>query len=230
MGNDKAIMALIDHANIACGFHAGDPLVMHTTISLAKQHNVSIGAHVSYPDIQGFGRRSMTLSRVELIAIVQAQLAMLEGMCKCQQVTLDYVKPHGALYNDMMQQPDIFESILIALKGFHQHYPLVIQGLANNKPQQALADKYKTKLRYEGFADRAYTDRGLLVSRNNPNALLNNQESLAQAGLMIAKKPILTESKQKLHIQVDTICVHSDSQSALVLCQDIRNLISQQGV
>ncbi len=112
MGLDTQVMPHIDQANIACGFHAGDPLVMLNTLKLAKQHNVSIGAHPSYPDLVGFGRRTMKCSTEELVALVLYQVAAIDGVAKSLGMNLDYVKPHGALYNDMMSDVQVRESIL----------------------------------------------------------------------------------------------------------------------
>lgn len=226
LGNDASIMPLIDEANIACGFHAGDPLTMQKTISLAKKHNVKIGAHVSYPDLQGFGRRSMSLDEKELVAIIHAQIAVLEGLALTQGVTLSYVKPHGALYNDMMKDQSTFLAVLLALSSYHIVYKLVIQALPELSEYRALAEQFNVELRCEGFADRAYTDDGLLVSRTKTNAVLNEQNSLLQVELMLKNGAVMSENSRLLQLPITTICVHSDTPSALVLCQKIRDLIS----
>jgi len=226
LGDDTNIMPLIDEANIACGFHAGDPLTMQRTIALAKQHNVTIGAHVSYPDIQGFGRRSMSLSQDELIAIIHAQIAVLEGMALTQGMQVSYVKPHGALYNDMMKQSDIYETVLIALSSYHRVYKLVIQALPELSFYKNMASKYKVSLKFEGFADRAYTNEGLLVSRSKENAILSEQESLSQVTAMLHGDSFLSEQEKLLKLPINTICVHSDTTNALMLCRKIRYLIA----
>lgn len=226
LGDDANIMPLIDEANIACGFHAGDPLTMQKTIALAKKHNVKIGAHVSYPDIQGFGRRSMSLSQDELIAIIHAQIAVLEGMALTQEMKLSYIKPHGALYNDMMKDKTIYEAVLLALSSYHCVYSLVIQALPELNYYKALASQYNVTLKFEGFADRAYTCEGLLVSRSKENAILSEQESLAQAKAMLKGDSFVSEKGNLLHLPISTLCVHSDTASALELCQKIRHLIS----
>lgn len=225
LGDDANIMPLIDEANIACGFHAGDPLTIQNTITLAKQHKVTIGAHVSYPDIQGFGRRSMVLEQAELIAIIHAQLALLEGMARTQEMEVKYVKPHGALYNDMMKDVKIYESILIALSLYHQKHELVIQSLPSLKTYEVLADKYDIALKLEGFADRAYTNEGLLVSRANNNAILSEHESLLQVKAMLKGDAFVSEQNSKLSLSIDTLCVHSDTPNSLELCRKYRQLI-----
>ena len=120
MGVDEAVMPHIDQANIACGFHAGDPLIMRKTLALAKAHDVMIGAHPAYPDVVGFGRRSMQCSRDEIIALMQYQISALDGMAQSQGLNLDYVKPHGALYNDMMAKADVRDAIMTAVAEFHR--------------------------------------------------------------------------------------------------------------
>ena len=230
LGNDASIMPLIDEANIACGYHAGDALIMQSTLALAKQHNVTIGAHVSYPDLQGFGRRSMVLSEHELIAITHAQIAVLEGMALTQNMKLNYVKPHGALYNDMMQDINLYESVLKALSRYHCLYKLVIQALPDLSSYIKLADQYKVSLKFEGFADRAYTNDGLLVSRSKNNAVLDEQASLRQVEAMLEGKSFLSENGRSLDFPIDTLCVHSDTPNALELCRKIRQLTSTKSV
>lgn len=225
MGNDEQIMPLIDSANIACGYHAGDALTMQKTIQLAIKHNVELGAHVSYPDIQGFGRRSMQLHQGELIAIIHAQMASLEGMAKCQGATTHFVKPHGALYNDMMKNVDTFESIVMAIARFHSEHELVIQALPSMSIYCDIAAKHQVILRFEAFADRAYSANGFLVGRDKSNAVLSAAESLQQARAMINNEAVLSECNQALNMKIDSICVHSDTPSSLDMCVQIRKLI-----
>lgn len=227
LGEDAEVMPLIDQANIACGYHAGDALTMQETIRLAKAHNVEIGAHVSYPDIQGFGRRSMQLSSTELMAMIQAQIATLEGLAKCQNTKVAYVKPHGALYNDMMKDIDIFTIIVKALSTYHISLDLLIQALPDNSKYIDIATAHGLKLRFEAFSDRAYTTEGLLVSRTKDNAMLNQEDSLKQVVSMIENRPFLSESNTALELNIDTICVHSDSPAALHLCREIRAILSK---
>lgn len=226
MGNDEAIMPLIHQANIACGYHAGDAMVMQLTLSLAKQHEVEAGAHVAYPDLQGFGRRSMQLGPQQLYAMIQAQIAVLEGLAMCQGIKLHHVKPHGALYNDMMKDEGIFDTVAKAVGEYHHKLPLVIQALANNKTQQDIAARYGVPLVLEVFADRAYTDSGLLMSRTQPGSVLNEDMAYQQARAFIFDKGVTTANGKWLSINADTLCVHSDSPDAIALCEKISLLIS----
>lgn len=225
MGNDQNIMPHIDQANIACGYHAGDALVMQQTLSLAKLYNVRVGAHISYPDLQGFGRRSMAIPRLELGAMIHAQIAVLEGLAKCQHLTISHVKPHGALYNDMMRDNEVFESILQALSTYHCKYPLMIQALTDNQAQYDLAEKYNVALIREAFADRAYTDTGLLMSRSLSGAVLNEESALQQVKLMLERGQVISHCGKPINIRPDTLCVHSDTPDAIALCKNIRALI-----
>jgi UPF0271 protein len=225
LGDDTQIMPMIDQANIACGYHAGDAVTMQDTICLAKRHQVAIGAHVSYPDIQGFGRRSMHLNHNELVAMIHAQIATLEGMSLCQNASVSYVKPHGALYNDMMKQPALFESVVEAIASYHVPLDLVIQALPDVNKFSETAAKFKVNLQYEAFADRAYTAQGLLVARSKSHALLSERDSLNQVRAMIAGKAFLSEENSPLKLRIDTICVHSDTPDALKLCQKIKTLL-----
>ncbi|MFT6268949.1 MAG: UPF0271 protein [Alphaproteobacteria bacterium] len=227
LGNDEQIMPLIDQANIACGYHAGDALTMQQTIGLASKHQVEIGAHVSYPDIQGFGRRSMQLNHNELVAMVHAQMATLDGLAKCQHTNTTYVKPHGAMYNDMMKQLHLYESIVVAIASYHREHDLVIQALPNMSSFIEIANKYKVQLRFEAFADRAYSSDGLLVSRSKSNAVLSEKDCLHQVSAMIQGGTFLSECKKPLSLNIDTICVHSDTPNPHMLCSKVRTLIIQ---
>ncbi len=154
MGLDKQAMPYIDQANIACGFHAGDPLVIKKTLELAKKHNVSVGAHPSYPDLVGFGRRSMNCSMDEIIAFIHYQIAAIDGVAKSLGLEIEYVKPHGALYNDMMKNEDVREAILIALKSYHRPLKLMIQATPDIKQHRKQAQTFGIKVLSEAFADR----------------------------------------------------------------------------
>jgi len=153
---DRHVMPLIDNANIACGFHAGDPLTMTNTVTLAKQHKVTMGAHPSYPDLVGFGRRSIAMPMNELIATIIVQIGALQAICSAQQATVDYVKPHGALYNDMMKDKDIFTAVCKAIAQLPQPLKLMMQALPDMQLHLDTARSFGVKLIFEAFADRHY--------------------------------------------------------------------------
>ena len=225
---DIDIMPFIDMANIACGGHAGDPSVMCKTISLANMHKVSIGAHPSYPDLQGFGRRSMRVPPDELCHIIQAQIATLDGLARCQGKGLSYVKPHGALYNDMMSDKRIRQTVFKAIGGFYVSLPLVVQASSQNAVLNAESAEHGVSLWFEAFADRLYLDSGFLTPRTEAGAVLNGAESVEQARRLIQSNEVTTASGLVLPIFADTICVHGDTPEALANVAQIRALLQGQ--
>ncbi|MFC3121569.1 5-oxoprolinase subunit PxpA [Agaribacter flavus] len=225
---DAEVMPYIDQANLACGYHAGDARTMQMSLALAKNHGVEIGAHPSYPDLQGFGRRSMRIPQDELMAMIHAQIATLEGMAKCQGLVLNYVKPHGALYNDMMRDIEIFEDLAFAVSQYHKLYPLMIQALADNSLQQTIASKYGIGLMYEAFADRQYKADGSLLSRQQKGAVLDADASVLQAKTLIEKGIVVSDIGTPIPLQADSICVHGDNPQALNAVKEIRVLIDSQ--
>ena len=226
MGDDEAIMSLIDQANIACGYHAGDPLVMQTCVKLAVKHKVSIGAHVAYPDLQGFGRRSMQLSNTELQAMIIAQLACLDGIARCHNTRVEYVKPHGALYNDMMRSHNILESVFDACSQFHSNVSLMVQSLPENKLAMSLSKKYSLPVLFEAFSDRGYTDDGLLQARTLANAILPADECVQRAKELKGGGRIKSINGKTLALKVDSLCVHSDTKDAIEVCRLLRQVLA----
>ena len=226
MGMDAEIMPYVDMANIACGFHASDPLTMSKTVALAKAHNVTVGAHPAYPDLLGFGRRDMKLSATEITNMVLYQVGALEAICHRQDMQLAYVKPHGALYNSMMKDDVIFSAILDAMSSLSVKIPLMV--LASNKVEQMSqqADKYGVSLLFEAFCDRAYTDAGSLVPRSQAGAVLVGDTAIEnRIRELIIDKQITTISGKKLSINADTICVHGDHIDALESVKKVRTFI-----
>jgi 5-oxoprolinase (ATP-hydrolysing) subunit A len=226
MGLDAAVMQHIDMANIACGFHAGDADVMATTLALAKQHGVAIGAHPSYPDLQGFGRRSMVLSHNEIVNCLRYQIGALDGMARSAGLTLSYVKPHGALYNDMMDKPSVYAAVLDAVAGYHQPLQLMILATASAQQYQDLAKAKGVALLFEAFADRRYTDEGKLTPRSQSGAVLHDAEILAQVSQLVNHGSVITASGKNLKLHADTLCVHGDNQAAVAWVQQIKALLT----
>lgn len=228
MNADKDIMPFIDMANIACGGHAGDPSVMYQTIALAKSHGVSIGAHPSYPDIQGFGRRSMAIPTKELSLIIQAQLATLDGLARCQGKSLSHVKTHGALYNDMMSNESVRRAVFEAIKTYYINLPLVVQATTHNEKLLDEAKEYGISLMFEAFADRLYLDSGFLCPRKEQGAVLNYEESVEQSRRLIQEGELITDSGKTLKISADTLCVHGDTPEAIRTVEKIRQILLGQ--
>ena len=228
MGNDAEIMPLIDCANIACGFHAGDPLIMSDTVALAVANQEIIGAHPGYPDKEGFGRRSMAYQRTALIAMLQYQVGALQAICQSHQTKVEYIKPHGALYNDMMVNMDIFESVVLSAQSLS--LPLMIQALPKQAltPFIAISESKDVPLLFEGFADRQYQRNGKLVPRSQPNAVLHDSEQVVQQCQNILKRGVISaEDNVDLTLKVDSLCVHGDTPDALHMLKRLREFLNQ---
>ena len=226
MGLDEDVMPHIDQANIACGFHGGDPLTMRKTLALAAEHGVTIGAHPAYPDLVGFGRRPMSLSADEIIANLHYQVAALEGMAQSQGLTLDYVKPHGALYNDMMAKDEVRAAIMQAIASYHRPFDLMLQATSDTAKHQAEAATFGISLLFEAFADRCYDDDGKLLSRTKPGAVHNREKMLAQVAQLQSDNTLTTASGKVLELRADTLCVHGDNLEGVQAIQAIRALVN----
>lgn len=226
MGLDAQVMPHIDQANIACGFHGGDPVTMADTLALAARHGVTIGAHPSYPDLVGFGRRSMNLSTAEIAASLHYQIAAIEGMALSQKLELKYVKPHGALYNDMMSRPEVRAAIMQALANYHRPLALMLQATPAAEQHRAEAQAYGTALLFEAFADRCYDDDGSLLARSKPGAVHNKERMLAQVAQLQTRGTVTTVSGHCLVLKADTLCVHGDNLEGVQAIEAIRALIA----
>lgn len=231
MGLDAEIMPFIDCANIACGFHAGDPSVMRKTVGLALKHDVMIGAHPAYPDLVGFGRRSMACSPQEIQDLLHYQIGALAGVCRAQGGEVRYVKPHGALYNDMMANPAQLRAVVEAIARYDDQLPLMLLAMRDNSGAQAIADEFGIKLWFEAFADRAYDGAGRLVSRQLPGAVHHEPELIiAQAIRFSRGEPLQASDGSELFLSPDTLCVHGDNASSVAAVQRIRAALSERSV
>ena len=225
MGMDEAVMPHIHQANIACGFHAGDAIIMRKTLELAKANGVSVGAHPAYPDLQGFGRRSMNCSHDEIVAYVHYQIGAIEGMAKSMGLSLDYVKPHGALYNDMMAKDNVREAVMEAVASHHSKPALMLQAVPENELHKKEAEKLGLSLHFEAFADRCYDDDGKLLSRTKEGAVHTREKMMAQVQQLIDSGTVTTVSGDTLPLLADTLCVHGDNEAGVAAIADIRALI-----
>ncbi|WP_084218520.1 5-oxoprolinase subunit PxpA [Sulfurospirillum arsenophilum] len=223
MGLDEAIMPYVDMANFACGFHAGDPVIMDRSIKLALKHGVTIGAHPAYPDLVGFGRRSMVCSLEEVETMVIYQIGALQGFVTANGATLSYVKPHGGLYNDMMKDERIFRAIASAVARLNPKLKLMILSMVDTSKQEAIAKELGLELIYEVFADRAYDDSGLLVARSQKGAVLHDVEAVIERLKLLQKEGVLeTISGKKIALRADTLCVHGDNEEAVKMVETLR--------
>jgi UPF0271 protein len=227
MGLDDQVMPFIDQANIACGFHAGDPVVIKKTLLAAKRNNVVVGAHPSYPDINGFGRRSMNIPPVELIALLQYQIAALTGMASNLGVEVQYVKPHGALYNDMMADGHIRSAVMEAIAECHQPLAFMMQATPDAETHREEAKAFGLDLLFEAFADRCYDDNGALLSRAKEGAVHSKDKMLEQVIQLQQQGTVTTVSGHSLALQADSLCVHGDNLAGVQAIEEIRQLIQQ---
>ncbi|MCJ0974066.1 LamB/YcsF family protein [Pseudomonas sp. PS1] len=226
MGLDAEVMPFIDCANIACGFHASDPQIMRRTVALAVQHGVRIGAHPAYPDLVGFGRRSMACSPDEVENMLLYQIGALDGICRAEGTQVRYVKPHGALYNDMMRKPELLAAVMRAVRAYGSSLPLMLMSTRDNNDAQAMADELGITLWFEVFADRAYDAAGMLVSRALPGAVHHDAETVATQALKLARGESLTASDgSELILRADTLCVHGDNAGSIAAVQRIRHAL-----
>jgi len=225
MGLDAAVMPHIDQANIACGFHAGDPMVMQRTLTLAKEHNVTIGAHPAYPDLVGFGRRSMNCQPAEIVAFMHYQIAALDGMARSQGLELSYVKPHGALYNDMMAKDEVRAAVVQAIASYHRPIALMLQATPQSEQHRAEAKEAGIEILLEAFADRCYDDDGKLLARSKAGAVHTREKMLAQVEQLCREGTVTTVSGNTLKVDADTLCVHGDNEEGVRAIEAIRQVI-----
>jgi UPF0271 protein len=224
---DPLVMPHIDMANIACGYHAGDPHVMQKTIALAKQYQVKIGAHPSYPDRQGFGRRSMQIAPDEIESLIIYQLGALAGMCKSQNCQVSYLKPHGALYNDMMKNDEVLSAIFSAMQKYEPTMPLLMMATSDNNCFKLKAESYGVKVMFEAFADRAYDDEGFLIARNIEGAVLKKpNDILNRATQLKARGTIQSINGKTICMEAETLCVHGDNEQAVQMIQSLKQCLS----
>ena len=228
MGDDAAILKLVSSANVACGFHAGSPAALLSTLREAAWQGVAIGAHVSYPDLVGFGRRNMDIARDELIADVIYQIGALQGLAKAAGTEVRYVKPHGALYNTIAQDECQALAVIDAILAIDPSLPLV--GLAGSRVLD-LAQEKGLRTISEAFADRAYHANGTLVSRREAGSVLHDAQLIAQRMLqLITEGGVTSIEGQFTPIKADSICVHGDSPGAIEIARQIRNLLEEKGI
>jgi UPF0271 protein len=227
MGADAALMNVVSSVNIACGFHAGDASVMRETVQMALEKNVTIGAHPSFPDLQGFGRRDMKMNAQEIFDVVIYQISALKGICEAFGAKLHHVKPHGALYNQSAKNRETAAAIAEAVKAIDKN--LILYGLSNSF-SIAEAEKIGLKTASEVFADRTYQPDGTLTPRTMPNALISDTKSaVTQILEMFKSQKVTAVNGEKISIKAETICIHGDGAHAFEFASTIRqNLLANE--
>ncbi|OJU90344.1 MAG: hypothetical protein BGO13_10790 [Burkholderiales bacterium 66-5] len=228
MGDDAAMLAIVTSANVACGFHAGDPAGILQTLKNAAAHGVAVGAHVAYPDLVGFGRRNMDPSSSELVADVIYQIGALQGLAAAAGARVAYVKPHGALYNTIAHDERQGNDVVSALLAIDPRLQLL--ALAGS-PLIARARARGLTVVAEAFADRAYNEDGTLVSRRLEGAVLHDPDAVAERMLQwVQTGEITAVTGKRIRLQADSICVHGDSPGAVEMARRIRARLSAAGV
>jgi len=228
LGQDALLMPLITSANVACGFHAGDPGVMRETVALARQHGVAVGAHPGFPDLVGFGRRDMKATPREVEDFVVYQIGALAGVLAAQGMHLQHVKAHGALYNMAVRDAAVADAIARATASVDRS--LILFGLAGSE-LIAAGQGAGLRVAREGFADRAYRPDGTLVPRQEAGALIEDPDAVVNRALAMARdRAVVASDGSRVALEVDTICVHGDTPGAAMLAARLRQALIDAGV
>ncbi|MDR0577012.1 MAG: 5-oxoprolinase subunit PxpA [Candidatus Accumulibacter sp.] len=227
IGSDAAMLGIVNSANVACGYHAGDPAVMLKTVALARDNGVSIGAHPGYPDLQGFGRRRMDVPADELEAMLIYQIGALQACCQAQGARLTHVKAHGALYNIAGADRKVADVIVRAVQRVD---PKLILLAAAASHSVAVARERGLPVVEEIFADRAYLDDGNLVPRGRPDAMIHGAEaSLAHVMRMVEEQALVSVNGKRIPVKPQSICVHGDNAEAVATAQALRDGLARAG-
>lgn len=228
MGTDEALMASISSANVACGFHAGDPGVMRRTVALAKSNGVAVGAHPGFPDLVGFGRRELSASPDEVTDMVLYQVAALAGVAASQGVRLQHVKAHGALYNMAVRSRALADAIANGTAAFDRS--LILFGLSGSELLSA-GERAGLRVAAEVFADRAYESDGTLVPRTRPGSVIHDpNEVVSRAIRMVRDRAVVAMDGSLVQLRADTICVHGDTPGAADLARQVRRGLEAAGI
>ena len=228
MGDDAAMLAVVSSANIACGFHAGDPAGIYRTVKAAAGNGVVVGAHVSYPDRVGFGRRDLDATSEELIADVIYQIGAIKGVATAAGTTVRYVKPHGALYNRIAYDA---RQGLAVIDGIKAVDPALVYVVMPGLSTERAAEKLGLPMAREVFADRTYDDSGNLTSRKVEGAVIHDAAMAAQRVLrMVEDQEVVTVTGKRLKVKIDTICVHGDNPAAVAMAKTVRDTLEAAGI
>lgn len=228
LGMDEEILKYVSSANVACGWHAGDAMVMEETVALAKKYETAVGAHPGFPDLVGFGRRNMAVSPEEAKAYVKYQLGALKAFADSHGVKIQHVKPHGALYNMAAVDEKLAKAMCEAV--YEVDKDIIFMGLAGSKMITA-AEELGLKACSEVFADRAYNDDGTLVSRKLPGSVIKDKElAIKRVVRMVKEGKVESINGNDISIRADSICVHGDNPKALEFVKNIRETLIDEGV
>ncbi|MFA6709494.1 MAG: 5-oxoprolinase subunit PxpA [Fusobacterium sp.] len=228
IGMDQEVLKYISSANVACGWHAGDSMVMEKTVALAKKNGVAVGAHPGYPDLVGFGRRTLNVTPEEVKTYVKYQVGALLAFTKGAGVKMQHVKPHGAMYNMAAKDYKLALAIAQGIKEVDEN--LVLMGLANSEMIRAAKD-VGLKVANEVFADRAYNDDGSLVARSLPGAVIHDKEvAIKRVIRMVKEGKVESITGNDVDITVESICIHGDNPEALEFAKNIKEALINEGI
>lgn len=228
MGDDAAMLGIVTSANVACGFHAGDPAGILATLKAAAERGIAVGAHVAYPDLVGFGRRAMDIASADLVAGVVYQIGALQALAAAEGGTVRYVKPHGGLYNAIVAHTGQAKAVVDAVKSVDPNLPIL--GLPGSEVLR-LAEAAGLRAVTEAFADRAYNPDGTLVSRTLPGAVLEDPALVTEHVLRMATdSAVRTIDGSILKIHAESICVHGDSPGAVTMAAAVREALNAAGI
>ena len=231
LGLDEEVIPHLTSANIACGFHGGDPAVMRKTVSLAKRYGVEVGAHPGFPDLIGFGRRNMDATLEEIQDYVVYQTGALQAFAISQGVKLQHMKAHGALYNMAVANPKIWEAMAEAICRVDKEIILVALASSNNEPLLEMGKRYSIRIAFEAFPDRAYRKDGSLVPRREKGAVIEDHELVARRALKMANEgKVIAIDGTEIDLWADTLCVHGDNPAAVQMVKEIREELKKSGV
>ncbi len=228
IGRDAEILSLVSSANVACGFHAGDPTIMAETARLCKEAGAAIGAHPGFPDLQGFGRRNMQISPEDVKNLTVYQVGALDAFCQSAGIPLQHVNPHGALYNMAAKDGALARAICAGIYAYNPK--LVLLGLSGSQMIEA-AKEIGLPYAAEVFADRAYEDDGALVARTKPGAMIHDEDEAVRRVIgMIKNHSVTSINGKEIEICPDSVCVHGDSEKALLFVKKIRDALEKEGI
>jgi UPF0271 protein len=231
LGLDAEVIPHISSANIACGYHAGDPAVMRRTVALAKANGVALGAHPGLPDLVGFGRRNMDVTLEEVKDFVTVQIGALQAVAARQGERLQHVKPHGALYTMAVKNPAIWEAVAEVMAALDPRLILFVLAGSDRTDLEDIGRRHGIRIAFEFFADRAYNTDASLVSRKLPGAVIHDNDVVAAKVLKFVKEgKVQTIAGSEIELKAETICVHGDNPKALALVQKIRETLKTAGV
>jgi UPF0271 protein len=231
LGMDEDVIPLVSSANIACGYHAGDPAVMRQTVALARKHGVGLGAHPGLPDLVGFGRRAMDVTLEEVKDFVTYQIGALQAVARLQGARLQHVKPHGALYNMAVKNPAIWDAVAEVMARLDDRLILFVLSGPDRRELEAIGQRRGVRIAFEFFADRAYNPDGSLVSRKLPGAVIHDNDVVsAKVVKLVTEGKVKTIEGSEVELKAETICVHGDNPKALALLKKIRETLDAAGI